>query len=100
ESARAPALVVPSSTVEPSAPPPAPPPPPDTPDARSLAPAPNPACVLTESDIELADDLSLRVEESAPFLHVREAKKLEVRLASPRSTVPASRSDLDVVGHV
>lgn len=97
DGARAPVVVVPVFTV---APPPPPPPPPQAPTAPSLAPAANPACVLTANDIELPRSVPLHVEESAPFFRVDKAKALEVRLASPHSTVRASRSNLEIIGHV
>lgn len=90
-----PPIVVPTFTMAP--PPPAPPP---APPVATLDPAPQPVCVLTAHDVELARSMPLRVEDSAPFLHLDQARTVEVRLASPRSTARASRSDLDVVGHV
>lgn len=92
-----PALVVPTFRVAPPPPPPRPPAPLAVP---SLEPAANPACVLTSTGGELASSVPLRVEDSAPFFHVGETKALEVRLASPRSTARASRSDLEIIGHV
>jgi hypothetical protein len=97
DGARPPAVVVPAFTVAPPPPPPAPPPALATP---GIEPAANPACTLTANDVSLAHAISLHVEDSAPFFHVDEAKAIEVRLASPRSTARASRSDLEIIGHV
>lgn len=96
ETTPAPVIVVPRVTPAPPPPPPAPPP---APVALPLEPAVSPACVLTANDIEPIRGIALRVDDSAPFFWVDKAKTLEVRLASPRSTVRASRSDLEIIGH-
>jgi hypothetical protein len=65
-----------------------------------LKPAENPACVFTETDIDLAASLPLRVDDSPPFVYVGKGRKVEVRLASPRSTAAVSNDDRDLIGDV
>ena len=73
---------------------------PKEPEIPALKPAENATCVFAENDIELAASLPLRVDDSPPFVYVGRGRKVEVRLAGPRSTASIANDDRDLIGHV
>lgn len=74
--------------------------PPKEPEIPALKPAENATCVFSETDIDLAASLPLRVDDSPPFVYVGKGRKVEVRLASPRSTASIANDDRDLIGNV
>lgn len=73
---------------------------PKEPEIPALKPAENPSYVLAETDIDLASSIPLRIDDSPAFAHAGKGRKVEVRLASPRSTASVSTDERDLIGNV